>query len=436
MIFDAAAPGTIENGAFEGLADRDRFPTFPCMRHILRLALPAAACAAALFLASCLAEDPIGTSSKKASLDSAGVRIIPNKFSAGDTARFEGILKSERAPLEWVDGAILQGGRTAEPGKEFSILRDSIPAGRNQWNLMTDMDLAIVAGADAAPGEYQARIRFKAGDSVLTVVRGFQVLAAPEITFTGLSTSPKAILRGGEAAISGTVAADLDIDSVTFEVSGASGPAQGFSFRLQPVFPGRQAWSLSDDGDVRISVSDLPDTGTYMLHATAWAAGKSLTKQAPFRVIDWLPEKIVSTGAQLHPTLGTAMDLDAPEALTSARAHAAQESLDLLFVYFEGQLRLMSAPEAIKTGLNVASYDPTKVRETKMVRVAGKPVWPERDFVAGVQVTTMPAQAGYEFMMKSSKGEYLFVTVKSVTGTDGRATAELSVAALPAGWRD
>ncbi len=145
-------------------------------------------------------------------------------------------------------------------------------------------------------------------------------------------------------------------------------------------------------------------------------------------------ETTVSVGAQGHATLGTAVDLDTKTVLLSAAANAAQGTIDVLFAFSGGALKLMS-PIAAKAAGDVgvaANYTDASLKVTEFVKVTVKPVDSEaaaKAFTAGAAKLTSTAVAtGDQFVVKTGAGKIVYLVVKSVAGTDKNAAADLTIA--------
>jgi hypothetical protein len=165
--------------------------------------------------------------------------------------------------------------------------------------------------------------------------------------------------------------------------------------------------------------SDNKDTTkTDTSHHTALPAGTSLT-----------------IGAQGHATYGSVIDIDAPAALTSAQANAAQSTIDLVFLFFGGAFHLDDAVTAradgIANNINLTnSYDLTKIQAVSMVKVTTKPADQEAAkaaFTAGTVVHTSTVVAGDMFLVMSTGGKLALVTMSSITGTDKAAAGSVLV---------
>lgn len=145
-------------------------------------------------------------------------------------------------------------------------------------------------------------------------------------------------------------------------------------------------------------------------------------------------ESNVSVGAQGHASLGTAVDLDTKTVLLSAAANAAQGSIDILFAYSGNALKLMS-PIAAKAAGDVgvaANYTSADLKVTEFVKVTAKPADSEaaaKAFTDGAtKLTSYAVAEGDKFVVKTGAGKIVYLTVKSIAGTEKNAAADLTLA--------
>jgi hypothetical protein len=149
----------------------------------------------------------------------------------------------------------------------------------------------------------------------------------------------------------------------------------------------------------------------------------------------WGPEVSVTVGAQGNTTYGSAVDLDAKKVLKSSEANAAQATIDLLFVFSGGDLRLAS-PVAAKAAGDVplaANYDATKIKDTQFVGISTKPVSSEMGDSTYAQTSQTSkvditfAVEGYSYLVKTTEGKLAYVRIDQIDGTDNTATAKLTI---------
>ncbi len=144
-------------------------------------------------------------------------------------------------------------------------------------------------------------------------------------------------------------------------------------------------------------------------------------------------EATISVGAQGHSTLGTAVDLDTKAVLLSAAANAAQGTIDVLFAYSGNAFKLMS-PIAAKAAGDVgvaANYKDADLKVTEFVSVAAKPADSEaaaKAFSDGTKMTSATVKEGDKFVVKTGMGKIVYLTIKSIAGTEKAAAADLTLA--------
>lgn len=150
-------------------------------------------------------------------------------------------------------------------------------------------------------------------------------------------------------------------------------------------------------------------------------------------------EKTVTLGAQAA-TLGSVMDLDAATeagmVLGSAAANAAQESIDLVFLFYGGSFYLHNAVGAKAAGkaqtppINlVDSYEDSKIKDIKIVKVTVKPKDQEaaKAALSGTAIKGSAITGGEMFVVQSTGGKVALVTVGSIAGTDNKANGVFKV---------
>ena len=149
-------------------------------------------------------------------------------------------------------------------------------------------------------------------------------------------------------------------------------------------------------------------------------------------------EKTLSVGAQAA-TLGSVMDLDAATdaamVLNSAAANAAQESIDLVFMFYGGAFHMDNAVEAKKAGvannINLTNtYDNAKIVDIDIVKVTTKPADQEAAKAAlasGTKIDGSAITGGEMFVVKTTGGKVALVTVGTIVGTDNKANSSFKV---------
>ncbi|MBW8889503.1 MAG: hypothetical protein JF616_17245 [Fibrobacteres bacterium] len=174
------------------------------------------------------------------------------------------------------------------------------------------------------------------------------------------------------------------------------------------------ASSLSVTGCLTNDNKDTTKTDTS--HHTALPTGTSVT-----------------IGAQGHATYGSAIDIDAGTALTSAQANAAQSTIDLVFLFYGGAFHLedavMARASGVANNINLTnSYDVTKIQDVDMVKVTTKPADQEAAkaaFTAGTKIHGSTVAQGDMFLVMSTGGKLALVTMSSITGTDKAAAGSV-----------
>ncbi|MDQ3000626.1 MAG: hypothetical protein M3Y08_05130 [Fibrobacterota bacterium] len=145
-------------------------------------------------------------------------------------------------------------------------------------------------------------------------------------------------------------------------------------------------------------------------------------------------EMTIAAGAQ-GATLGSVLDLDAGVALGSVAANAAQESIDLVFMYYGGSFHVDNAVSAKAAGvansINLTnSYSDSKIKDIGIVKVMTKPANQEAAkaaFTAGTPIKSSVITGGEMFLVKTTEGKLALVTVGTIVGTDNKANAEFKV---------
>lgn len=149
-------------------------------------------------------------------------------------------------------------------------------------------------------------------------------------------------------------------------------------------------------------------------------------------------EKTLNVGAQAA-TLGSVMDLDAATdagmVLNSAAANAAQESIDLVFMFYAGGFHMDNAVAAKAAGvansINLTNtYDNAKIKDIRIVKVTTKPADQEAAkaaSAAGSATATNVITGGEMFIVTTTGGKIALVTVGSIVGTDNKANGSFKV---------
>lgn len=140
----------------------------------------------------------------------------------------------------------------------------------------------------------------------------------------------------------------------------------------------------------------------------------------------------VSIGAQGNTALGSAVDLDSKTAMLSSAALAAQGTIDLVFVFSDGDLQLMSPVEAKAAGdvPLAANYDATKIHDTQFGIVSTPPEDSEAAatiFAGTPKVNSVVIFDGGKYLVKTDKGKLALITISDVQGSDNTASAKLTI---------
>jgi hypothetical protein len=146
----------------------------------------------------------------------------------------------------------------------------------------------------------------------------------------------------------------------------------------------------------------------------------------------WGPPTPVTVGAQGNLTYGSALDLDAKKVLKAPDALAAQQTIDLLFIFTDGNLKFAS-PVAAKAAGDVplaAGYDTTKIKDTQIATTSTQPETSEiadTTYNQTIKVDIAYASEGFGYMVKTDKGKLAYVHIDKITGEDNTATANITI---------
>ena len=151
-------------------------------------------------------------------------------------------------------------------------------------------------------------------------------------------------------------------------------------------------------------------------------------------------EKTLAVGAQ-GATLGSVMNLDAATdaemVLSSAQANAAQEEIDLVFMFYGAKFHIDNAVSAKAAAvaqtppINLAnSYDDAKIKNIQIVKVTTKPADQEAAkaaFAAGTKIYGSEIAGGEMFLVNTTGGKLALVTVGTIVGADNKANSSFKV---------
>lgn len=146
----------------------------------------------------------------------------------------------------------------------------------------------------------------------------------------------------------------------------------------------------------------------------------------------WGQPTTVTVGAQGNLAYGSALDLDTKKVLKAPDALAAQETIDLLFIFTDGNLKFAS-PVAAKAAGDVplaAGYDATKIKDTQIASTSTQPETSEigdTTYNETLKVDIIYASAGFGYLVKTDKGKLVYVHIDDVTGEDNTGTAKITI---------
>jgi hypothetical protein len=153
----------------------------------------------------------------------------------------------------------------------------------------------------------------------------------------------------------------------------------------------------------------------------------------------WPSEITLNLGGQAHPTLGSVAELDTGKVYTSAVANANVSAIDLVFLYYTGGWHIDNSKSAkaagIANSINLTnSYPDAAVRDNKFVKVTTKPANQEAGkaaFNAGTELSSSAIANGDMFLVETTGGKLVLVTVTSLTGVaTGAADIKVSIGSL------
>ena len=147
----------------------------------------------------------------------------------------------------------------------------------------------------------------------------------------------------------------------------------------------------------------------------------------------WGPDTTVSIGAQGNLSLGSAIDLDTRTVMPASVALQNQGTIDLVFIFSDGDLKLAS-PVAAKAAGDVplaAQYDATKIHDTQFAFVSSKPddsQQADTAYAGYPKFDVSIAIEGGQYLVKTDKGKIAILTVHDIQGIDNTASAKLTIA--------
>jgi hypothetical protein len=157
-------------------------------------------------------------------------------------------------------------------------------------------------------------------------------------------------------------------------------------------------------------------------------SGATVAKHTPFGAAT-----VVSIGAQGNTAYGSAVDLDAKKVMLSDAALAAQGTIDIVFIFSNGDLQIAS-PVYAKAAGDVplaTNYDAAKIKDTQFGRLSTPPEDSEQAITLFAQTpksNNAIVLEGVPYLVKTDKGKLATITLTEVTGTDKTASAKLTIA--------
>jgi hypothetical protein len=141
----------------------------------------------------------------------------------------------------------------------------------------------------------------------------------------------------------------------------------------------------------------------------------------------------VMIGAQGNTAYGSAVDLDTKKVMLSDAALAAQGTIDIVFIYSNGDLQIAS-PVYAKAAGDVplaANYDASKIKDTQFARISTLPEDSEQAITIFAQTPNTDNAIileGVPYLVKTDKGKLVSIMITDLQGTDNTASAKLTIA--------
>jgi hypothetical protein len=188
----------------------------------------------------------------------------------------------------------------------------------------------------------------------------------------------------------------------------------------------RNGMAVSTDTALGFDSLRAQDTGTYQL-AVANASDTTETALSNRFTVSITPElwkslKDFTVGAQANTSHGTVLDLDIGRALLHSEVVDKEETIDLLFVFSGGKLKLMTAIAAKNAsdltytrGLDTTKFNP----DVKLVTTTGKfasPAEGREAFKKGTKATSAVAAAGQGYLVETTDRNLVWLRIDSLTG--------------------
>lgn len=268
-------------------------------------------------------------------------------------------------------------------------------------------------------GSLSLRIRVEAASPFKTIAK------RGDITVTAKDMAPiTSALILGESTVEGTVTGiptgpDRKIEVKVYDSAGAV------------RYLGSAAANVIADSSVAVSVTLVRKTGSIAVDGTI---SEPDTARPPLST-PWASGRMIAVGAQSHVALGSVVDLDEVSAWTSSQANANQAGIDLVFLFYSGAFHLHNAVQAKAVGVAhdinlTTSYDPARIKDIRIVKIAAKPADQEtarKAFADGTLIMGTLIRAGDMLLAESGGGKLALVTVKAISGTTSAGTADLDI---------
>lgn len=254
----------------------------------------------------------------------------------------------------------------------------------------------------------------------------------------------KSIAKRGTITVSAAdmspIASPLDIgdSTVTGEVSKIpTGKNRSIVLKVLDIdgalaYQGSGLADIFPDSTTQVAIDLVRSTGSAEIVGTI----KEDTASTP-----WPTSMTLPLGAQASPVLGAVLDVDSGQVWTSAKANANQGGIDLVFLYYNSGFHLDNAVDAKAAGIayniNLTnSYDVTRIKEVRIVKVASRPPDQEsakRTFASGSKIGGSAIVGGEIFLVESTEGRLAMVTVLGFMGTGnaGQVNLRLERSTIP-----
>lgn len=154
----------------------------------------------------------------------------------------------------------------------------------------------------------------------------------------------------------------------------------------------------------------------------------------------WPTEMTLTVGGQGHKDLGSALELDTGKVYLSGVANTNLASVDAVLLYYSDAWHIENTKTAKASGathkINLTdSYSATSVKENTFVKVSSRPANQEAGkdaYSKGSKLQTSTIAANDIFIVQTTNGKLVLLTVSSVTGATsaGAADFKLSIGSL------